>query len=44
MMRKRITEIAIYQYDGFKITDQFCSLINPKKQIQPFRKKAYWNK
>ena len=34
-----ITEIAIYQYDGFKITDQFCSLINPKKQIQPFVKK-----
>ena len=34
-----ITEIAIYQYDGFKITDQFCSLINPKKEIQPFVKK-----
>ena len=34
-----ITEIAIYQYDGNKITDQFCSLINPKKQIQPFVKK-----
>ena len=34
-----ITEIAIYQYDGYKITDQFCSLINPKKQIQPFVKK-----
>ena len=34
-----ITEIAIYQYDGYKITDQFCSLINPKKPIQPFVKK-----
>ena len=34
-----ITEIAIYQYDGYKITDQFCSLINPKKQIQPFVRK-----
>ncbi len=34
-----ITEIAIYQYDGFKITDQFCSLINPKKKIQPFVQK-----
>ena len=33
-----ITEIAIYQYDGFKITDQFCSLINPKTN-QPFVKK-----
>ena len=30
-----ITEIAIYQYDGCKITGQFCSLVNPKKQIQP---------
>ena len=34
-----ITEIAIFQYDGHRITDQFCSLINPKKQIQPFVKK-----
>jgi len=34
-----ITEIAIFQYDGYRITDQFCSLINPKKQIQPFVKK-----
>ena len=23
-----ITEIAIFQYDGLRITDQFCSLIN----------------
>ncbi len=31
-----ITEIAIYQFDGRKITDQFCSLINPERPIQPF--------
>ena len=31
-----ITEIAIYKYDGFKIVDQFISLINPIKEIQPF--------
>ncbi|KAF2517498.1 GIY-YIG nuclease family protein [Flavobacterium salilacus subsp. salilacus] len=31
-----ITEIAIYKYDGHEITDQFISLINPEKPIQPF--------
>tara|TARA_A100001011_G_scaffold400513_1_gene515761 strand:- start:2899 stop:4272 length:1374 start_codon:yes stop_codon:yes gene_type:complete len=31
-----ITEIAIYRFDGYKIIDQFCSLINPEKEIQPF--------
>ena len=31
-----ITEIAIYRYDGHKVTDQFISLINPEKEIQPF--------
>ena len=31
-----ITEIAIYRYNGIKITDQFSSLINPLKEIQPF--------
>jgi DNA polymerase-3 subunit epsilon len=31
-----ITEIAIYRYDGIQIIDQFCSLINPQKAIQPF--------
>lgn len=31
-----ITEIAIYQYDGNRITDQFISLINPERPIQPF--------
>ena len=31
-----ITEIAIYKFDGHKIVDQFCSLVNPEKNIQPF--------
>ena len=31
-----ITEIAIYRYDGHKIVDQFISLINPERSIQPF--------
>ena len=31
-----ITEIAIYKYDGHKVTDQFISLINPEREIQPF--------
>jgi DNA polymerase-3 subunit epsilon len=31
-----ITEIAIYKYDGHKIVDQFISLINPERDIQPF--------
>ena len=31
-----ITEIAIYKFDGEKIVDQFSSLINPEKPIQPF--------
>ena len=31
-----ITEIAVYQYDGHQITDQFVSLINPERDIQPF--------
>lgn len=31
-----ITEIAIYRYDGNKVVDQFASLINPEKPIQPF--------
>ena len=34
-----ITEIAIYRFDGEKIIDQFSSLINPEKEIQPFVKK-----
>ena len=31
-----ITEIAIFRYDGDKVTDQFSSLINPQRAIQPF--------
>ncbi|MBL7473415.1 exonuclease domain-containing protein [Robertkochia sediminum] len=31
-----ITEIAIYRYDGHEVTDQFISLVNPEKEIQPF--------
>lgn len=34
-----ITEIAIYQFDGQEITDQFRSLINPEREIQPFVQK-----
>ncbi len=31
-----ITEIAIYKHDGQQIIDQFSSLINPERHIQPF--------
>ncbi len=31
-----ITEIAIYQFDGQDITDQFISLVNPEKPIQEY--------
>ena len=31
-----ITEIAIYKYDGNEIVDQFISLVNPERPIQPF--------
>ncbi|MCP9199758.1 exonuclease domain-containing protein [Gramella sp. GC03-9] len=31
-----ITEIAIYRFDGHKVVDQFISLLNPEKAIQPF--------
>ncbi|WP_378187226.1 exonuclease domain-containing protein [Aquimarina sp. W85] len=31
-----ITEIAIYKFDGQEVVDQFISLINPEKEIQPF--------
>ena len=34
-----ITEIAIYKYDGQEVKDQFSSLINPEKDIQPFVQK-----
>lgn len=31
-----ITEIAIYKFDGQKVVDQFITLVNPEKEIQPF--------
>ncbi|HLN96757.1 MAG TPA: exonuclease domain-containing protein, partial [Flavobacterium sp.] len=31
-----ITEIAIYRFDGHEVVDQFISLVNPEKPIQPF--------
>lgn len=31
-----ITEIAIYKFDGHETVDQFISLVNPEKEIQPF--------
>jgi len=31
-----ITEIAIYKFDGQKVVDQFGSLVNPERRIQPF--------
>jgi DNA polymerase-3 subunit epsilon len=31
-----ITEVAIYKFDGHKVVDQFISLINPEREIQPF--------
>ena len=34
-----ITEIAIYRHDGHVVTDQFISLVNPERAIQPFVEK-----
>ncbi|HEA22405.1 MAG TPA: exonuclease [Pricia antarctica] len=31
-----ITEIAIHKFDGHNVVDQFISLVNPEKEIQPF--------
>ncbi len=31
-----ITEIAIYRFDGHRVVDQFSSLVNPQRDIQPF--------
>ena len=36
---EKITEIAIFVYNGKKIIDKFESLINPSKEIQPFVQK-----
>ncbi len=33
---ERITEIAVYQHDGEKITGEFCSLVNPERNIPYF--------
>ena len=34
-----ITEIAIYRFDGHTVIDQFSSLVNPNRPIQPFVEK-----
>lgn len=31
-----ITEIAIHRFDGHTVVDQFISLVNPEREIQPF--------
>ena len=31
-----VTEIAIYKFDGHEVVDQFISLVNPERPIQPF--------
>ncbi|MEA1885878.1 MAG: exonuclease domain-containing protein [Bacteroidota bacterium] len=31
--KERITEIAVYIFDGEKIIDEFCSLVNPERNI-----------
>lgn len=31
-----ITEIAIHRFNGHEVTDQFISLVNPEKEIQPY--------
>ncbi|MHA7945003.1 exonuclease domain-containing protein [Formosa sp. 3Alg 14/1] len=31
-----ITEIAIHKYDGHTVVDQFITLVNPERNIQPF--------
>lgn len=31
-----ITEIAIYKFDGHEVVDEFASLVNPERKIQPF--------
>ena len=34
-----VTEIAIYRHNGFKVVDQFISLVNPEQEIQPYVQK-----
>lgn len=37
--QEKITEISIFVYDGIKIIDEFETLVNPEKDIQPFVQK-----
>lgn len=37
--RDKITEVAIYLYDGNQVVDSFISLINPETDIPPFIRK-----
>ncbi|MEO0468451.1 MAG: exonuclease domain-containing protein [Bacteroidota bacterium] len=34
--KERITEIAVYLYDGEKVIDSFTTLVNPERPIPPF--------
>ncbi len=33
---ERITEIAVFNHDGIKVVDEFCTLVNPEKNIPGF--------
>ncbi|MDD4156559.1 MAG: exonuclease domain-containing protein [Candidatus Cloacimonetes bacterium] len=33
---EKITEIAVFVTDGYKIVDEFSSLVNPEKRVPPF--------
>lgn len=35
-LRNRVTEVAIYRFDGNRIVDEFHSLVNPERSIPPF--------
>ena len=35
----RLTEIAIYRFDGIEIVDKFSSLVNPEMKIPPYVQK-----
>jgi len=35
-LTEKITEIAIYIHDGNSVTDEFCTLVNPEKEIPYF--------
>lgn len=34
--KEGIMEIAIHRFDGHQVVDQFISLVNPEREIQPF--------